>query len=98
MVISFGHVYLCGAFWQAPTTGTDSKGGTLIHEVSRSYQLLLNQTLTVGYIVKSSHFTANAGTEDYVYGQSAAKSLAKSNPNEAIENADNHEVCFITIS
>ena len=31
--LSFGHVYLCGAFWEAPTTGTDSKGGTLIHEV-----------------------------------------------------------------
>lgn len=28
----FGQVYLCGAFWRAPTTGTDSKGGTLIHE------------------------------------------------------------------
>ncbi|KAF7793438.1 hypothetical protein EIP86_004550 [Pleurotus ostreatoroseus] len=67
----FGHVYLCGAFWEAPTTGTDSKGGTLIHE--------------------SSHFTKNAGTQDYVYGQTNAKSLAKSNPNEAIMNADNHE-------
>ena len=30
---SFGYIYLCGAFWQAPTTGTDSKGGTLVHEV-----------------------------------------------------------------
>lgn len=26
--------YLCGAFWSAPMTGTDSKGGTLIHETS----------------------------------------------------------------
>lgn len=67
----FGHVYLCGAFWQAPTTGTDSKGGTLIHE--------------------SSHFTKNAGTQDYTYGQSSCKSLAKSDPSEAIENADSHE-------
>ncbi|KAF8815718.1 zincin [Phlegmacium glaucopus] len=30
----FGHMYLCGAFWAAPITGTDSKGGTLIHESS----------------------------------------------------------------
>ncbi|KAI0375429.1 peptidyl-Lys metalloendopeptidase [Pilatotrama ljubarskyi] len=67
----FGHIYLCGAFWQAPTTGTDSKGGTLVHE--------------------SSHFTRNGGTQDYVYGQSAAKNLAKSNPAQAIQNADNHE-------
>ncbi|KAI0681659.1 lysine-specific metallo-endopeptidase, partial [Cerioporus squamosus] len=40
---------------------------------------------------ESSHFTKNGGTQDYVYGQSSAKSLAKSNPSEAIFNADNHE-------
>jgi peptidyl-Lys metalloendopeptidase len=27
-------VYLCRAFWSASTTGTDSKGGTIIHELS----------------------------------------------------------------
>jgi peptidyl-Lys metalloendopeptidase len=27
-------VYLCGAFWPAPTKGTDSKAGTIIHELS----------------------------------------------------------------
>jgi peptidyl-Lys metalloendopeptidase len=27
-------IYLCGAFWNAPLFGTDSKAGTLIHEVS----------------------------------------------------------------
>ncbi len=27
-------IYVCRAFWSAPTTGTDSKGGTLIHETS----------------------------------------------------------------
>ncbi|KAF9010206.1 peptidyl-Lys metalloendopeptidase [Cyathus striatus] len=68
---TFGTIYLCGAFWSAPTTGTDSKSGTLIHE--------------------SSHFTVNGGTQDYVYGQTSAKSLATSNPAHAILNADNHE-------
>jgi peptidyl-Lys metalloendopeptidase len=63
--------YLCGAFWSAPTTGTDSKGGTLVHE--------------------SSHFNVNAGTQDYAYGQTDAKALAKSTPSKAIMNADNHE-------
>ncbi|KXN86513.1 Peptidyl-Lys metalloendopeptidase [Leucoagaricus sp. SymC.cos] len=67
----FGHIYLCGAFWAAPNTGTDSRGGTLIHE--------------------SSHFTVNGGTDDHVYGQSACKSLAISDPNSAIDNADSHE-------
>jgi peptidyl-Lys metalloendopeptidase len=68
---TFGTVYLCPVFWQVGTTGTDSQGGTLVHE--------------------SSHFTTNGGTDDHVYGQSGAKSLAKSNPDQATDNADNHE-------
>ena len=27
-------IFVCNAFWTAPTAGTDSKGGTLIHETS----------------------------------------------------------------
>jgi peptidyl-Lys metalloendopeptidase len=27
-------IYLCGAFWSAPNTGTDSRAGTIIHETS----------------------------------------------------------------
>jgi len=27
-------IYPCGAFWSAPLSGTDSKGGTFIHEMS----------------------------------------------------------------
>ncbi|KAG9123604.1 hypothetical protein FRC07_014586, partial [Ceratobasidium sp. 392] len=66
-----GYVYLCGAFWNAPNTGTDSRAGTIVHE--------------------QSHFTNNGGTDDHVYGQSGAKSLAISNPANAVDNADNHE-------
>lgn len=64
-------VYLCKAFWTAPLSGTDSKGGTIVHELS--------------------HFTVIGGTDDYDYGQSAAKALAISNPSQALFNADNHE-------
>lgn len=64
-------IYVCNAFWGAPNTGTDSKAGTLVHEVS--------------------HFTVVAGTGDRAYGQSAAKNLAKSNPAQALANADSHE-------
>jgi peptidyl-Lys metalloendopeptidase len=64
-------IYLCRAFWSAPMTGTDSKGGTLVHELS--------------------HFNVIAGTNDYAYGQSAAKALAISNPAQARNNADSHE-------
>jgi len=42
-------------------------------------------------IHEMSHFTVVAGTDDYVYGQAGAKSLAISNPDNAVRNADNHE-------
>ncbi len=64
-------IYLCNAFWSAPSTGTDSKAGTLVHEMS--------------------HFNVVAGTDDWAYGQTAAKNLARSNPSRAIDNADSHE-------
>jgi peptidyl-Lys metalloendopeptidase len=64
-------IYVCKAFWSAPMTGTDSKGGTLVHEMS--------------------HFNVVASTDDWVYGQSGAASLAISNPSQAIDNADSHE-------
>jgi peptidyl-Lys metalloendopeptidase len=64
-------IYVCTAFWNAPLTGTDSKAGTLVHEMS--------------------HFNAVASTDDRAYGQSAAKSLASSNPAGALDNADSHE-------
>ena len=64
-------IYLCGAFWPAPNVGTDSKAGTLIHEMS--------------------HFNVVAGTDDWAYGQTACKRLAKSNVTRARDNADSHE-------
>ena len=64
-------IYLCGAFWAAPLTGTDSRAGTLIHEMS--------------------HFDVVAGTDDWAYGQTAAKALAISDPVKAVDNADSHE-------
>lgn len=64
-------IFVCRAFWTAPLTGTDSKAGTLIHEMS--------------------HFDIVANTDDVVYGQSGAKSLAISDPAGAGRNADSHE-------
>jgi peptidyl-Lys metalloendopeptidase len=64
-------IYLCNAFWSAPSTGTDSKAGTLVHEMS--------------------HFNVVASTDDWAYGQTAAKNLARTNPTRAVDNADSHE-------
>jgi len=38
-----------------------------------------------------SHFTAVAGTSDIQYGTTGCQNLAKSNPSQAIRNADSHE-------
>jgi peptidyl-Lys metalloendopeptidase len=64
-------IYLCNAFWTAPSTGTDSKAGTLVHEMS--------------------HFNVVAATDDWAYGQTAAKNLARTNTTKAVDNADSHE-------
>jgi peptidyl-Lys metalloendopeptidase len=64
-------IYICQAFWNAAVVGTDSRSGTLVHEMS--------------------HFDVVAGTDDIVYGQSGAQDLAMSSPDDAIDNADNHE-------
>jgi peptidyl-Lys metalloendopeptidase len=42
-------------------------------------------------IHETSHFNVVAGTDDHVYGQSGAKSLAISDPAAALDNADSHE-------
>jgi peptidyl-Lys metalloendopeptidase len=65
------NIHLCPVFWQVANSGTDSRGGTLVHE--------------------TSHFTVVAGTNDFAYGQNACKSLALSNPTQALGNADSHE-------
>jgi peptidyl-Lys metalloendopeptidase len=64
-------IYLCNSFWAAPNAGTDSRAGTIIHELS--------------------HFSVVAGTNDYAYGKTAARNLARTNPSRAVRNADNHE-------
>jgi peptidyl-Lys metalloendopeptidase len=53
------------------TAGTDSKAGTLVHEMS--------------------HFNVVAATDDWAYGQTAAKNLARTNTTRAVDNADSHE-------
>lgn len=42
-------------------------------------------------IHEMSHFTVVAGTDDWAYGQTAARALADSDPDKALSNADSHE-------
>ena len=42
-------------------------------------------------IHEMSHFTVVAGTDDWAYGQTAARALADTDPDKALNNADSHE-------
>ncbi|ASJ74435.1 M35 family metallo-endopeptidase [Granulosicoccus antarcticus] len=64
-------IYLCPSFRSASLSGTDSRAGTIVHELS--------------------HFTVLADTDDNVYSQRGAQSLATTDPEKAIANADSHE-------
>lgn len=68
-------IYLCDEYFAADLTGTDSKMGTIVHEMSHA----------VAYtddVIQNGHS---------VYGQSGCKALAAKYPNLAIKNADNYE-------
>ena len=64
-------IVLCPAFRSSSLGGTDSRAGTIVHELS--------------------HFTILADTDDHVYSQRGAQSLASTDPDKAITNADSHE-------
>ncbi len=41
-------IYLCKVFWKAPLAGTDSQGGTLIHEMSHFYVVASTDDIVYG--------------------------------------------------
>jgi peptidyl-Lys metalloendopeptidase len=42
------NIYLCKVFWSAPLAGTDSQGGTLIHEMSHFYVVASTEDYVYG--------------------------------------------------
>lgn len=73
-------VYLGDSFEPAPETGSDSKAGTLIHEVSH-----FNDVAGTDDVV---HPACGGKT---CYGTKNAENLAKKSPSDAQKNADNFE-------
>jgi hypothetical protein len=53
--LSFGHIYLCGAFWDAPMTGTDSKA-------SASCSPKLNKSLFLFHIYREEPLSMSPPT------------------------------------
>jgi len=69
-------IYLCNKFWAAPTA--DGMMDT-------QWGTLMHEL---------SHFNdvhTTTGTQDYTYGLASCRALAISNPNNAVNNADNYE-------
>lgn len=65
-------IYVCNAFWSAPMTGTDSKGGTLIHEMSHFDIVANTDDLAYGWtaakqlaIKKPASAIRNADSHEY---------------------------------
>jgi peptidyl-Lys metalloendopeptidase len=65
------NVHLCNAYWSAPTSGTDSKGGTTIHEVSHfdivanTDDLAYGQTACKRLAAQSKKAIKNADSHEY---------------------------------
>jgi len=64
-------IYPCPNFWSSSLNGTDSRAGTIVHELT--------------------HFTSVSNTDDHQYGQIGVSSLAVSDPDLAVLNADSYE-------
>ena len=79
-------VYLCGAFWSSSTTGTDSQGGTLVHEVSHFSIVAGTDDHAYGQtdakkLATDSPEKAVKNAENYDY-------FAENNPNLSMDTTD----------
>ncbi|HEX4954085.1 MAG TPA: M35 family metallo-endopeptidase [Thermoanaerobaculia bacterium] len=54
-------IYLCSVFWSAPTQGTDSKAGTIIHELSHFNVVAATDDWAYGQTACKSLATSNPG-------------------------------------
>lgn len=65
------NIHLCNAFWNAPTSGTDSKGGTIIHELSHfdivgnTDDLAYGQTAAAKLAKQPTRAIKNADSHEY---------------------------------
>ena len=82
-------VYLCGAFWQSSTTGTDTQAGTLIHEVSHFTAVAGTDDFAYGQddaknLAKNSPEKAINNAENYDY-------FAENNPKLTMDNKNSED-------
>lgn len=71
-------VYLCGAFWSAPNTGTDSRAGTLVHETSHFN--VVAGTDDWAYGQTAAHNLANSNPSRAIDNADSHEYFAENNP------------------
>ena len=71
-------VYLCGAFWAAPNTGTDSRAGTLVHE--SSHFTVVAGTDDYAYGQTAAHNLALSNPAQAVMNADSHEYFAENNP------------------
>ena len=71
-------VYLCGAFWSAPNTGTDSRAGTLVHETS--HFSVVASTGDYGYGQTNAHNLAVSNPSTAVANADNHEYFSENNP------------------
>ncbi|KAM5535100.1 hypothetical protein V8D89_011186 [Ganoderma adspersum] len=76
----FGAVYLCGAFWDAPPRGTDSKAGTLVHEAS--HFTVNGGTKDYAYGQTDAMALAQSNPEEAVMNADSHEYFAENNPSQ----------------
>ncbi|GJJ78151.1 hypothetical protein EMPS_10510 [Entomortierella parvispora] len=74
----FGKIYLCGSFWRAPLTGTDSKAGTLISQASTFTQN--GGAEAYDFSQKGCKHLANVNPEGAVQNADNYQYFAENNP------------------
>jgi len=74
----FGTVYLCPSFWKAPLTGTDSKGGTLVHETSHFNKIA--STEDVAYGQDDSKKLARESAKEAINNADSHEYFSENNP------------------
>jgi fibronectin type 3 domain-containing protein len=70
--------YLCGVFWTAPATGTDSKAGTIIHETT--HFTVVAGTDDYAYGQTNAHALAGSNPGEAVMNADSHEYFAENNP------------------
>ena len=80
------NIYLCNAFWNAQQIGTDSKAGTIIHELSHFF--VVANTGDVVYGQNGARNLANSSPNAAIRNADSHEYFAENTPNLSMPKAD----------